>query len=177
SRRLLSDLLLVLVGMATAQQRYTYRAVDGVLEEVCPYSFIEYDANTNAFARASALAEAMGLRVEYLAQQKLLRFTDGFRVVTFEATADVRQGLEKRPGVVKLDPPLRGSNTLDSPMAIIVDGVSYVPITPLVTAFDGQSAWNPGARLVTTHTAELLGHVLPAPRFGINGGFTRVALD
>lgn len=177
SRRLLSVLLLVLVGLAAAQQRYNYLAVDGELVEAGPYYFIEYGDNTNAFARASALAEAMGLRVEYLAQQKLLRFTDGFRVVTFEATAVVRQGLEKRPGVVKLDPPLRGSNTLDSPMAIIVDGVSYVPITPLVTAFDGQSDWDPGAKLVTIDTAELLGHLLPAPRVGKNDGFTRVAID
>ncbi len=177
ARRLLAVLLALIVGLAAAQQRHNYLAVDGELVEAGPYYFIEYGDSSNAFARASVLAEAMGLRVDYLGEQKLLRFTDGFRVVTFEATADVRLGLQKRPGIVKLDPPLRGSNTLDSPMAIIVDGVSYVPITPLVTAFDGQSAWNPGARLVTIDTAELLGHVLPAPRVGINGGFTRVALD
>lgn len=176
-RRLLSVTFALLVGLAAAQQRYNYLAVDGELVEAGPYYFIAYGDNTNAFARASLLAEAMGLKVEYLGQQRLLRFTDGFRVVTFEATADVALGLEKRPGIVKLDPPLRGSNTLDSPMAIIVDGVSYVPITPLVTAFDGQSDWDPDAKLVTIDTADVLGFVVPAPRIGVNGGYTRVALD
>ena len=177
SRRLLTVLLALICGLAAAQQRHNYLAVDGRLVEAGPYYFIEYGDSSNAFARASALAEAMRLRVEYLPEQKLLRFTDGFRVVTFEATADVRQGLQKRPGIVKLDPPLRGSNTLDSPMAILVDGVSYVPITPLVAAFDGQSDWNAEARLVNIETAELLGYALTAPRVGVNDGFTRVALD
>jgi len=176
-RRLLLLAVLLIAGLACAQQRHNYLAVDGRLVEAGPYYFIEHGDSSNAFARASVLAEAMGLRVEYLGEQKLLRFTDGYRVVTFEATADVRAGLEKRPGIVKLDPLLRGSNTLDSPMAILVDGVSYVPITPLVTAFDGQSDWNAAARLVTIDTAELLGHVVPAPRVGVNGGYTRVALD
>ncbi len=176
-KRAATVLLALLVGIAFAQQRHNYLAVDGELVEAGPYYFIEHGDNTNAYARASALADAMGLGIQYLGEAKLLRFSDGFRTVTFEATADIDAGLVKRPGIVKLDPPLRGSNTLDSPMAILVDGVSYVPITPLVTAFEGVSDWDPGALLVSIETVELLGHVLPAPRVGVSGGVTRVAID
>src|SRR5690606_38040521 len=66
---------------------------------------------------------------------------------------------------------------LESPMVILVGGVSYVPITPLVTAFEGESGWDPDALLVSIETVDLLGHVLPAPRIGVSGGVTRVALD
>ncbi len=176
-KRVLVVLIALLAGLATAQQRYNYLAVDGELVEAGPYYFISYGDSTNAYARAAALAEAMDLGIQYLAETKLLRFTDGYRTVTFEATADVEAGLVKRPGIVKLDPPLRGSNTLDSPMAILVDGVSYVPITPLVTAFEGQSDWDAGAKLVTIETVDLLGHMLAPPRVGVSGGVTRVAID
>ncbi len=169
--------LALVIGVGQAQQRHNYLAVDGQLVEAGPYYFIEYGDSSNAFARASALADAMDLSVEYLGEQKLLRFSDGFRVVTFEATADIAAGLVKRPGLVKLDPPLRGSNTLDSPMAILVDGVSYVPITPLVTAFEGVSDWDAAALLVSIETVDLLGHVLATPRVGVSAGVTRVAID
>ena len=176
-KRVATVLLALFAGLASAQQRHNYLAVDGELVEAGPYYFIEYGDNANAYARASALAEAMELDIQYLGEAKLLRFSDGFRTVTFEATADVEAGLVKRPGIVKLDPPLRGSNTLESPMVILVGGVSYVPITPLVTAFEGESGWDPDALLVSIETVDLLGHVLPAPRIGVSGGVTRVALD
>lgn len=177
ARRLLI-LILFALGFAMAQERHNYLAVNGeLIDSAGPYYFIAQGDSANAFARAAVLGEAMGLDVEYLASSKELVFADSFRSVTFAATSDIAAGLVKRPGVARLDPPLRGSNTIDSPLAILVDGVAYVPISPLVTAFEGQSDWNSQSRVVTIDTVDRLGYTLAAPRVGNTDGVTRVAID
>ncbi|NLG08659.1 MAG: hypothetical protein GX560_05325 [Deinococcales bacterium] len=178
ARIFLALILLLTLACASAQQRHNYLAVDGDLVDAAgPYYFIEHGDSANAFARAAPLAEAMGLKVEYLADQRVLRFTDGFRTARFRATSDVAAGLVKAPGVVSVDPPVEGESTLASPMAILVDGVSYVPIAPLARAFEGESGWVGDRRLVTVDTATRFGYAIPRPRTGITDGVSRVAVD
>lgn len=170
--------LLTALAATYAQQRHNYLAVNGaLLDEAGPYYFIDYGDSGNAFARASLLADAMGLRVEYVAEQKRLNFTDGSRRVSFQATSDVAAGLVKRDGVLTIDPPLRGAAGLASPQAILVDGTAYVAISPLVAAFDGHSDWHPSSQLVTVDTADRLGFTIAAPRTGLTDGVSRVAID
>lgn len=171
-------LLLIPLTFALAQQRHNYMAVDGqLLEEAGPYYFIEHGDSANAFARALPLAEAMGLTVNYLPQDKALVFSDGVRTARFRATADVQEGLVKQGGVVSVSPPVEGSSSLASPQAILVDGVSYVAVTPLVRAFEGEVGWSAEQRVITIFTAERLGYTIAAPRTGITDGVSRVALD
>lgn len=178
TRFLASLLLLLSLTCAAAQQRLNYLAVNGALVDAAgPYYFIEHGDNSNAFARAAPLAEAMGLTVTYLSTERALRFSDGVRTATFKATTDVGAGLVKKAGVVTLHPPLAGNSSLASPQAIIVDGVSYVAITPLVTAFEGVSSWNSERQVVTVDTVDRLAYPLAAPRTGITDGVSRVAID
>lgn len=177
-RRVLTLILLLVSCWSFAQQRHNYLAVNGaIIDDAGPFYFIAQGDSSNAFAKAVPFAEAMGLRVTFQADAKQLVFTDGSRTATFGATADILQGLPKRAGAVKLDPALRGTNVLDSPLALLVDGTAYVPISPLVLAFEGVSDWNSQSRVVTVDTADRLGYVLPAPRIGLTDGVSRVAID
>ncbi len=177
-RLALSLLLLVLIAFAGAQQRLNYLAVDGLIVDAAgPYYFTAYGDSSNAYARAAELAAAMDLTVAYLAADRVLVFSDGYRTARFAATSDVADGLIKRDGMVTLSPPVAGASTLASPKAILIDGVSYVAIAPLVTAFEGEAGWNSERRVVTVDTAARLGYALPRPRTGITDGVSRVAVD
>src|SRR5690606_16998160 len=177
-RRLLTLIIVATCCAGFAQQRHNYLAVNGaIVDDAGPYYFIAQGDSTNAFAKAVPLAEAMGLRVTYQSDTKQLVFTDGSRTATFSATSDILAGLPKRGGAVRLEPALRGTNVLDSPMALLVDGTAYVPISPLVLAFEGLSDWNSQSRVVTVDTADRLGYLLPTPRIGLTDGVSRVAID
>jgi len=177
-RRLLTLIIVATCCSGFAQQRHNYLAVNGaIVDDAGPYYFIEQGDSTNAFAKAVPLAEAMDLRVTYQSDTKQLVFTDGSRTATFSATSDILAGLPKRGGAVRLEPALRGTNVLDSPMALLVDGTAYVPISPLVLAFEGLSDWNSQSRVVTVDTADRLGYLLPTPRIGLTDGVSRVAID
>lgn len=172
--------LIVLLASATgaAQERHNYLAVNGLLIDAAgPYYFIKQGDSSNAYARAQALAEAMGLTVNYVPDEKVLVFSDASRTARFKATSDIAAGLVKAPGAVTLSPALGGQTTLASPMAILVDGVAYVAITPLVTAFEGESAWNSERHVITVTTAQRLGYVVQRPRMGLTDGVSRVAID
>lgn len=171
-------IIVALSCTSLAQQRHNYLAVNGaILDDAGPYYFIAQGDSTNAFAKAVPLAEAMGLRVTYRSDSKQLEFTDGMRTATFGATSDIVQGLPKRGGAVRLEPALRGTNALDSPLALLVEGTAYVPISPLVLAFEGISDWDSQSRVVSVDTADRLGYVLPTPRIGLTDGVSRVAID
>lgn len=178
-KRLLLILTLLLTCVtAAAQERHNYLAVNGtVVDAAGPYYFIQQGDSSNAFARAQPLAEAMKLTVNYVADEKVLVFSDGFRTARFKATADIAAGLPKAQNTVTLSPALGGQTTLASPMVILVDGVAYVAVTPLVTAFEGESAWNPERHIITIDTADRLGYTLPRARTGITDGVSRVAID
>ncbi len=171
-------LLLLLLTCATAQQRLNYLAVNGALVDAAgPYYFIQHGDSSNAFARAAPLAEAMGLKVAYLAAEHVLQFSDGERTARFKATSDVSAGLIKAAGTVTMQPPVAGQSSMASPQVIIVEGVSYVAITPLVKAFEGVSSWSGERQVVTVDTADRLAYPLAAPRTGLTDGVSRVAID
>jgi N-acetylmuramoyl-L-alanine amidase len=170
----LAILLGLAAGIAMAQERHNFLSIDGVLnDDAGPFYFIAQGDSGNAYMRASVFAEAAGLQLRYDASTKRLTFSAGLREVVIEATSDVRDGLVKRPGMVRYS-----GGALDSPMAILVDGASYVPITPIVAALGGDSGWHASARVVTVDLPDFAAGVqLEAPRVGLNEGFTRVALD
>jgi len=177
-RFLLTLLLLLAAVTGAAQERHNYLAVNGVIVDPAgPYYFIAQGDSSNAFAKAQPLADAMGLTVQYVQDDKLLVFSDGRRTARFKATSDIAAGLVKAAGTVTLSPALGGQTTMASPQAILVNGVAYVAITPLVTAFEGQSDWNSERHVVTVDTADRLGYSLERPRTGITDGVSRVAID
>jgi N-acetylmuramoyl-L-alanine amidase len=158
---------------AAAQERHNYLAIDGeVLDEAGPFYFIQQGDNRNAFAKTLPLAEALGLEFSFDKATSTLSLTDGIITATLKATTDIVAGLAKRAG------PLQAAGQLiDSPMALLVNGTSYVPITPIVTAFGGTSEWHSGARVITVETAATLTPLLAPPRVGHNEGVSRIALD
>ena len=168
--------LMILTGLAAAlaQERHNFIAIDGALsDEIGPYYFVAYGDSANAYMRAAAFAGAAGLRLDYDETNRRLVFSNGAQRVTIDATADVRTGLVKRPGVVH-----HGGGSLESPMAILVDGVSYVPVTPIVAALGGESSWHAPARVITVELPDSATQVqLDAPRTGLSDGVSRVAID
>ncbi len=177
-RALVTLVCLLLLAFANAQQHRNFLAVNGsIFDAAGPYYFIEYGDSSNAYVRAAAMAEIMNLEIRYLESEKVLEFSDGYRTARFAATSDVVDGLVKRPNTVAVDPPVGGQSTLASPKAILVDGVSYVAVTPLVAAFEGHSDWNGERKLITVDTADRLGYTIARPRTGLTDGVSRVALD
>lgn len=176
SRRKLFFLGLIamfVVSWATAQERFNFLAVNGTLiDDAGPYYFIAQGDNRNAFAKATALADAMGLEVRYDDERKVLDFTQGTKRVSLPATGDIEAGLVKGPGTLTVD-----GKGVASPSAILVDGEAYVPISPVVAAFDGRSTWNADKHVIVIETADRLGYVVASPRTGLTDGVSRVALD
>lgn len=163
---------------SAAQERHNYLAVNGELaDDTGPYYFVSYGDSANAFVKATPIAEALGLRVSYLEGARVLRFTDGARTVEFQATSDVTAGLVKRDGVVTVTTALGSAHQLASPQALLVGGIAYVAVTPLVSAFDGEAGWNPAQRVITVDMTPVSGYLLAKPRTGQQEGFSRVAVD
>ncbi|MDE0527644.1 MAG: N-acetylmuramoyl-L-alanine amidase [Truepera sp.] len=174
-----SGALFLLLGLclATAQERANFLGVNGeFLDEAGPYYFIGYGDRENAFAKAAPLAEALGLALSFDNSSKELTFRQGDTVALLQATGDITQGLVKRSGVFSVN-----GRSIDSPMGILVDGTAYVAITPIVSAFGGESDWYPDETLIAIRTADQLPVLIPAPRIGFHSGdsgeFTRVVLD
>jgi N-acetylmuramoyl-L-alanine amidase len=191
----LQTLLLVVLcsfGAAIAQERHNSLAVDEQLnDEAGPYYFISYGDSSNAYAKAAPLAAAMGLRLSYDNQAKVLQFSGNGITARMQATSDVEAGLVKRSGVLTAN-----GTDIASPMAIIVDDVSYVPIVPIAKAFGCDYAWHNQYRLITVNLprvelpetelpdavtlpdSPLAGALTVSPfRLGVHDGFTRVAID
>lgn len=173
-----SHFLLVLVAVlvasaAFAQERFNFLAVNGsLIDDAGPFYFIAHGDNRNAFALASPLAEAMGLTVSYDQKAKVLTFTQGATQASLPATGNIDVGLVKAPDNLTV-----AGKRFASPSAILVDGVAYVPISPVVAAFDGRSTWNSDKHIIVIETADRLGYVVAAPRTGLTDGVSRVAFD
>ncbi|HEX7003882.1 MAG TPA: N-acetylmuramoyl-L-alanine amidase [Trueperaceae bacterium] len=130
---------------ALAQERHNSLAVDQELvDDAGPYYFIAYGNSTDAYAKATLLADAMGLEIGYSNETKTLTFNGNGITARMQATSDVDAGLVKRSGVLSAN-----GKDIPSPMAIIVDGVSYVPIVPIAKAYRCDYAWHSQYRLIT----------------------------
>ena len=178
-RLLLTLVALAASTMALAQQRFNFLAVgDQVVEAAGPYYFTAYGDSSNAFAKAAPLAEAMGVELTYDGTADVLVFEDGYHRVVLDVTRDVRAGLQHRPGALRVD---GVAFERPVPSAILVDGTSYVAVTPLAQAFGGRAAWFAEARVIEITVPDrdpvASGPSLDGPRIGRHDGFTRVALD
>lgn len=170
--------LAALSAVAAAQERHNYLAVeDAIVDDAGPYYFVAYGDSSNAYAKAAPLAQAMGLELDYDGARSVLIFDDGSTRVEVDVTRDVRAGLERRLGTVRID---GVAFPRAVPRGILVDGTSYVAITPLAQAFRGDASWYPDARVIDVTLPERTadaGTRLAEPRIGRHDGFTRVALD
>lgn len=172
---LVVTLVASLVGGAAAQERLNLLAVDNELVDAAgPYYFIAQGDSANAFARAQPLADALGLDLSFDDASKTLRFSDGRVQARLATTGDILAGLQRRADAFVVDgrPFAR-----PVPMGIVVEGVSYVAVTPLVEAFGGSLQWYPEDRLIAIDSPPEVRGTLPAPRVGIHDDFVRVALD
>ena len=176
-------LLCFLVGAACAQEQHNFLAVDNVAldSEVGPYYFIAQGNSSDAYARATPLARALGVQVDYDAITRELVFRSGERTVVLQATSDVAQGLQKREGALTVNGQSRAS-----PQAILVDGSSYVAIGPLVDALGGDSDWDPAslvlfidspAKLAENEPEAASGAQLAQPRYAFHENRSRIALN
>jgi N-acetylmuramoyl-L-alanine amidase len=165
---------LALIGLSAAQERHNFLAINGTIDDAAgPYYFIVQGDSGNAFMLAAPFARAAGLGVEYDGSNRRLTFTSGLQRVVIDTTNDIAEGLRRRPGAVRY-----GGGSLESPLAIIINGAAFVPITPIVAALGGDSDWFPGPRVITIDLPDPdAGVQLREPRIGITDGVTRVAID
>ncbi|MEM6429185.1 MAG: N-acetylmuramoyl-L-alanine amidase [Deinococcota bacterium] len=110
--------------------------------------FLQYDDNSNAFARADVLASALNLSQRYDAEQAQVLLTRGSSQLALASTADIRYGLTKRAGVLHASTALQTGASFDSPMAIQVGGDHYLPVAPVVRALGGDATWHSGSRTI-----------------------------
>jgi N-acetylmuramoyl-L-alanine amidase len=170
--------LAALTAVAAAQERHNFLAVeDAIVDDAGPYYFVAYGDSSNAYAKAAPLAAAMGVELDYDGGRSVLIFDDGYTRVEVDVTRDVRAGLERRPGTVRID---GAPFPRDVPRGILIDGTSYVAITPLAEAFGGTASWHADARVIDVSLparSAATGSRVAEPRIGRHDGFTRVALD
>ncbi|HLR45599.1 MAG TPA: N-acetylmuramoyl-L-alanine amidase [Deinococcales bacterium] len=190
--RLLTILLLFLSAFALGQERLNSLAVDGVLsDEAGPYYFGDAGNDTVPYARAGALADTLGLNLNWNGENRTLSFRSGETTVITSANPDASAGLEPRSGGMTVN-----GVPLTAPQALLVDGTSFVPIQPLAEAFGYTVEWHAGPRVLTVdsprpepepeevaadtaagNTISGDGPPLNAFRVGAHDGYTRVALD
>ncbi len=177
-RAVLVLLLVALAAAGHAQQRFNFLAVDDqVLDAAGPYYFVAYGDSGNAFAKAGPMADAMGIDLDYDADAGQLVFENGVTTARWDVTRDVAGGLEHRTGTLTVngEPFPRAI-----PSALLVDGTSYVAVTPLAEAFGGEAAWFPSGRVIRVTLPEpdpLAGAERRTPRVGLHDGYARVAID
>jgi N-acetylmuramoyl-L-alanine amidase len=187
---------LVVLHNAFAQEPYNYLSFNGQLfDEAGPFYFVTQGDSQNAFVKLDALASKLGYEYSYDGQT--LHISNAYRQITLKATNNIVVGLEKRPDVLSVN----GSTLIPSPMGIVVGGVAYAAITPIMQAVGGESGWQGAERLIWLRynpnvdipkkdepevvqanapptPTETAGATLGNPRVGAQeGGQTRVVID
>ena len=170
------------MGAVFAQEQYNYLAVDGQAQPqaVGPYYFIKQGNNLDAFAKADLFAQALGVDLRFDGSTKQLVFSRGDSSVTLKATDNVLQGLQMRVGTLAV-----GGEVRNSPMGIIVDDSSYVPVDPIIQAFGGRSDFDPESLVLFVDTAPQVtapatsasAGTLGTPRYGFQESSSRIALN
>jgi N-acetylmuramoyl-L-alanine amidase len=179
------------LSLTLAQERHNYLAINDELadDDIGPYYFIRQGNSTDAYAKASLFARAFGLDVIFDNATKTLSFRQHTTIATFQATDNIAEGLQKREGALNVNGERRVS-----PKALIVDGVSYVAISPLVAAFGGVSEFDsrnlvlfvesapPPAPVAATPEAQqstptTTTGALSTPRYAFHTESSRVAVD
>ena len=173
-RWLLALLFLAPLAVGSAQERHNFLAINGTMEDVAgPYYFIAQGDSGNAFMLATPFARTTGLSVSYDSSRRQLTLSAGLRTVVIDTTSDIAEGLRRHPNAVRYD-----GGALESPLAIVINGATYLPITPIVAALGGSSGWFPEPRVITIDLPDpTAGVQLAPPRIGVTDGVTRVAID
>ncbi len=199
-------LIILVLGAASAQECLNHIAVDGRLLDGDGFAgqsacyFVSHGDSSNAYARASLLARALGLELSFDDASKTLIFRQGSRAARYRTTTDIAQGLQRRGDVFTVDgAPYDGGRAI--PMAIVVNGTSWVPVYPVADAFGSDVEWDSGAKTIfidtaarkaqlereaeaaraqqaqTPHQTQAPQGAIGPPRVGRDQGVTRVALD
>jgi N-acetylmuramoyl-L-alanine amidase len=171
---------------SAAQERHNFLAVDDQLleNEVGPYYFIQQGNSSDAYARASLLAGALGASVTFDGAAKSLTFARGGRTVVLQTTENVPHGLQKRVGALQVN-----GQSRTSPLGILVGGHSYVAVDPIVSALGGESTWDASSRVLfidspgkleaqaARELAERMGGTASPPRYAYHESYSRVAVN
>lgn len=197
----LLSLLLLAFGFAlgNAPECLNHIAVDGELLDGQGLSgqaacyFTAHGNSTDAYAKATQLADALGVTLHWNGEARTLTFSQGETRAEISVTGDASRGLLKRAGVFSI-----GGVNRDSPMGILVEGSSYVPVTPIAEAFGSGLEFDPSIGVLYIDTAarraaleaaereveaarsaaEVANRTaIDAPDVGFHEDFTRVALD
>lgn len=154
-------LLATAAQQASAQTCLNYISVNNTRPDVpTACYFLTHNDNSNAFARVDVLASALNFGQRYEAEQAQLVLTRGSSQLTLASTADARQGLVKRAGVLRARTTQAvgnsfARNSFDSPMAIQIGDAHYVPVAPIVRAFGGDAAWHSSTQTIAISIAEV----------------------
>ena len=182
-------------GFSQAQERYNYLAINGEMaaeDAVGPYYFIVQGNSRDAFARADLFADLLGLTVKFDSDTQQLLFSRGESVAKLAVTSDIATGLNERSS--KLE---SAGELFDSPMAILIEGSSYVAISPLLEALGATSEFDAESRVLfvdmsmvdtppsdmsassETATAQVAASsaYLTKPRYAFHNDLSRVALN
>ena len=193
-------LLLIMVSAGTsalALECLNYIAVDGQLLDGDGFAgqsacyFTSHGNSSDAFVRASLLAEALGLELSWDDAERSLVFKQGDRTGRYSTTTDPTHGLQRSTDVFSINgEPYDGNRAI--PTAIVVEGASWVPVYPVADAFAADVEWHSEAKTIfidtKEHVAALQDHSssgdgtqprasLDPPRVGRDQGVTRVAVD
>lgn len=191
-KRLIACLLVGLLLGALAQERHNFLAINDELadDDIGPYYFIRQGNNTDAYVKASRFAQAFGLDVIFDSATKTLSFRQHTTIATFQVTDNIAEGLRKREGNLSVNGQRR-----QSPKAILVDGVNYVAVSPLVAAFGGSIEFDSRSRVLFVESARpsapqatatpqpaapspaAVTGALSTPRFANHQEHSRVAVD
>lgn len=196
-KRFISCLFILLgcfvFASSQAQERYNYLAINGEMatdDAVGPYYFIAQGNSKDAFAKTDVFAQLLDLKVKFNPDTRQLVFSRGESMVKLAATSNIEMGLTERSG--KLE---RAGEVFDSPMAILIEGSSYVPVSPLLEAFGGASDFDPANNVLFVDmsaadtvvagmaaaaeytTAPAPTAQLTQPRYAFHNDLSRVALN
>ncbi len=122
-------------GFAEECQERNFVAIDFVVIDARPCYFFDYGNDTNAFVQAEALATALGAQLRL--EDEWLVFERQDRLVSLAVTADIRGGLQVRPGALVVN----GKEGSALP-GIAADGEHYVAVGPVVKALGAEAEWD-----------------------------------
>lgn len=154
-------LILLALPLATAQECHKFVSVDGELIDGGNYGdfqgraacyFIAQGNNADAYVRAPLIAQALGLDLSWDESSKTLVFTQGSTTARLKTTSDIREGLQRYPDSLTVN---RVPFSRPVPMGILVDGVSWLAITPIAEAFGAKVEYTGGDVIFIDSAARL----------------------
>lgn len=145
-------LILITFSHLWAQECVNYITVNGrPLEGKPACYFSSYGDDRTPHMEAELLAQALGANLVFDERNERYIFARADDLVEINASRDIQQGLVRRDGVLYAN-----GHNIRSTMALRVDAIGYIPIAPVVDAFNGKTSWEAGRRsvhIVTSNNA------------------------